>query len=203
MNERRLATPAFHAHRSAITGLVCVQGLNLIVTSGTDNALRVFNLAPRTRKPQLIRSRSGHLHPPSVLSFVNDDGTPTQSGSTLAGGSSCIAASIAASSPSDVLLSGAPDHTLRLFHTIRDEESTELSILSTLRQKGKAPANSLFHERNTPYGLESQAGKAAENARMMAEWGTRDADQLSLRPAVGFAIGLLYFLLIPAFLSLL
>mmetsp|Transcript_36817 Transcript_36817/g.70972 ORF Transcript_36817/g.70972 Transcript_36817/m.70972 type:complete len:1115 (-) Transcript_36817:161-3505(-) len=107
LKQRQLAALVSNAHDARVVSAKFVPNEPLLVTSGADNQLKVW-LFDKARggggspcAPRLLRSRSGHRKPPSIVRFYVNSGNH--------------------------LLSAGADQTLRAFHLYRPQQSMELS----------------------------------------------------------------------------
>lgn len=76
----------------------------VMITSGTDNAIKMWIFDHADQKPRLLRERSGHSLPPRRIRYYGDG--------TKAG---------------NVILSAGSDRSLRIFSTVQEQQSRELS----------------------------------------------------------------------------
>lgn len=120
----KLARPALlahtirSAHDSAIASVQFVQGQPLLISSGSDNAIKQWffevnsvtdggslggeALVGSTTVPRLLKSREGHSAPPRLIRFVGEDGKT-------------------------IISTGGEDRSVRAMSVVRDSRSTELS----------------------------------------------------------------------------
>ncbi|PWN40613.1 WD40 repeat-like protein [Ceraceosorus guamensis] len=119
------------AHASAISSIRFLPGNPLLITTGSDNAIRQWFFEPLTGPgvvkipgqavptspiPRLLKSREGHFKPPHLIKFYGEEGRD--------------------------ILSAAEDRSLRLVSVVRDSRSAELSqgpLLSRAAQLSVAP----------------------------------------------------------------
>ncbi|PKI85082.1 hypothetical protein MVES_001224 [Malassezia vespertilionis] len=97
----RLLHSIQHAHDGPIGGIAFVPGQPLLITSGTDNALKEWFFESPTLPPRLLKSRSGHALPPHLVRYYGEDGRN--------------------------ILSASRDRSLRCLSVVRDSRSFELS----------------------------------------------------------------------------
>jgi U3 small nucleolar RNA-associated protein 21 len=76
----------------------------VMITSGTDNAIKMWIFDHADQKPRLLRERSGHSRPPRRIRYYGDG--------TKAG---------------NVIVSAGSDRSLRIFSTVQEQQSRELS----------------------------------------------------------------------------
>lgn len=88
-------------HEGAVVSCQFFRTQPLMLTSGTDNALKLWIFDQVDGRPRLLRSRCGHTAPPTRIRYYGTD--------------------------SRAILSAAQDRSLRYFSTFRDEQSEELS----------------------------------------------------------------------------
>ena len=62
------------AHKSAITGLGCIHGEPIFVTSGPDNAIRTWIFDTPDGLAKQLAERDGHSKAPTVVRFHGQDG---------------------------------------------------------------------------------------------------------------------------------
>ena len=104
--KKQLLTVVRGAHDGHITAATFLQGEPILLTSGVDNSLRqwIFDgtvgSATSSFTPRLLRSRSGHSAPPTLVRFYDER---------------------------TLLTSGGADRTLRSFSLLRDEQNVQLS----------------------------------------------------------------------------
>lgn len=106
------------AHDASISSVQFVQGQPLLISSGTDNAIKQWffevngvteggilggetSIGPTT-VPRLLKSREGHSAPPRLIRFVGEDGKT-------------------------ILSTGGEDRSIRAMSVVRDSRSAELS----------------------------------------------------------------------------
>jgi len=107
LERKQLAGVVRSAHEGAITTMAALRSGPLLLTCGGDNALREWAFEADMESAEdggaarLLRHRSGHAAPPTVLAYYGDEGR--------------------------TLLSAGDDRTLRAFSTFQDHQSRELS----------------------------------------------------------------------------
>lgn len=109
--ERRLHTVIREAHDAPIVALHFFPGEPLLMSSGADNALRQFVLDNSDGTARLLRFRAGHAAPPTCIKHYGAEGLR--------------------------LLSGGFDRAFRVFSTIQDQQSREISQKNTQRRAKK------------------------------------------------------------------
>ena len=90
------------AHIGRIGSIEFLPGQAVLVSSGADNALRQWAFDTPTSPPRLLRERSGHHSPPSIIRYYGNDGKA-------------------------LLSASRGDRTLRYTSIVRDSRSFELS----------------------------------------------------------------------------
>lgn len=136
----RLAHTIRMAHDSSIASVQFVQGQPLLISSGTDNAIKQWffevgsvpkggslgmNSAPgQTTVPRLLKSREGHSTPPRLIRFAGESGKTILS----AGGEDCVVRSVS---------------------VVRDSRSAELSQ-GSLQRKANQTARPLLSLKLSP-----------------------------------------------------
>ncbi|CAG8566492.1 3528_t:CDS:10 [Paraglomus brasilianum] len=101
LDKRKLHHLMKGAHDGMIPSIQFFNGQPILITSGTDNAIKEWIFDSADGVPRLLRSRSGHHLPPTTIQYYGQDG--------------------------QWILSGAGDRSLRAFSVIRDSQSVELS----------------------------------------------------------------------------
>ncbi|CAO1621493.1 unnamed protein product [Parajaminaea phylloscopi] len=85
VNAPRLVHTIRNAHADAVTGLEFVPGQPLLITSSSDNSVKEWFFEPTSDStagstasssslPRLLKSRSGHSAPPSLVRWYGEDG---------------------------------------------------------------------------------------------------------------------------------
>ncbi|CAM9879754.1 unnamed protein product, partial [Phaeothamnion confervicola] len=122
LKERRLHH-SMRCHEKPISALAFLPGEPVLLTASPDNALKmwVFDAADGTAR--LLRGREGHSAPPRRVRYVGGG-----IASAAAGGEGAEALAV---------LSAGEDQTFRLFHTVRDCLSAELSQKALLKVNRK------------------------------------------------------------------
>ncbi|KAI9220670.1 Utp21 specific WD40 associated putative domain-containing protein [Blastocladiella britannica] len=101
LEKRRLVHQVKGAHSGAIPSLQFLVGQPLLITSGADNAIKQFVFDSPDGVPRLLKFRSGHAAPPTMVRFYDDEGKS--------------------------VLTAGKDRTVRLFSIVRDAQSVEFS----------------------------------------------------------------------------
>ncbi|CAK0785298.1 hypothetical protein CVIRNUC_008505 [Coccomyxa viridis] len=101
LEERRLHTIIRDAHDAPVTQLHFFPGEPRLMSAGGDNALKQWVFDAADGSARLLRFRSGHAAPPTCLAHYGEAGTR--------------------------LLSAGQDRAFRMFSTIQDQQSSELS----------------------------------------------------------------------------
>ena len=97
----RLLHSVQHAHDGPIGAVEFVPGQPLLVTTGADNAMKQWFFESPTLPPRVLKLRSGHAQPPTLVQYYGDDGR--------------------------ALLSASRDRSVRYLSVVRDSRSFELS----------------------------------------------------------------------------
>ncbi|UZJ51500.1 hypothetical protein CBS101457_000820 [Exobasidium rhododendri] len=114
----QLAHTIRSAHTSSIASVQFVQGQPLLISSGSDNAIKQWffevstvasggalggeaSVGPTT-VPRLLKSREGHSAPPRLIRFIGEDGKT-------------------------IISTGGEDRSVRAMSVVRDSRSAELS----------------------------------------------------------------------------
>ena len=116
------------AHRGGVAALAFIPGKNVLVSSGGDNALKLWSIPPGCEKLLLLKQRAGQNAPPVRIRYFRErKGGPSQS----ADGADCR------------ILCAGRDRSLWMFHTSRPEQNRELSQGSrpyqTTMRNGRLP----------------------------------------------------------------
>ncbi|KAL1914934.1 uncharacterized protein VTP21DRAFT_7850 [Calcarisporiella thermophila] len=101
LDKRRLVHVMKGAHDGLIASVQFLNGQPILLSSGADNSVKQWIFDSLDGLPRLLKSRSGHHAPPTFIRYYGPDG--------------------------HLILSAGRDRSLRLFSTIRDAQSTELS----------------------------------------------------------------------------
>eukprot|EP00939_MAST-03C_sp_MAST-3C-sp1_P005197 g5197.t1 len=120
------------AHDCGVTSAVFLPRQPVLVTAGRDNAVKQWLLDKVDGTARLLRSRQGHMSPPTCVRFYG--------GTTIATPTDGVD-----SAKNCQLLSGGSDRSLRLFHTARPEQTSEFSqgSVQKLAKRLNATAQSL------------------------------------------------------------
>eukprot|EP01127_Copromyxa_protea_P001324 TRINITY_DN11347_c0_g1_i1.p1 TRINITY_DN11347_c0_g1~~TRINITY_DN11347_c0_g1_i1.p1 ORF type:complete len:891 (+),score=165.54 TRINITY_DN11347_c0_g1_i1:16-2688(+) len=110
LEKRVMVTQYQSAHRGPVTTLRFFEREPLLMTSGTDNSLKIWIFDQLNGSPRLLKQRSGHSKPPTQISFWLR---------------------------SSQILSSAQDGSLRYFALTKDQQSRELSQGSLASQSRK------------------------------------------------------------------
>ncbi|PWN33653.1 Utp21-domain-containing protein [Meira miltonrushii] len=93
------------AHTGAVSSVQFLQGQPLLISNGSDNAVRqwFFESVPSTTAPpRLLKTREGHSAPPRVIRYIGEGGNT-------------------------IISTGGDDRSVRSVSVIRDSRSAELS----------------------------------------------------------------------------
>jgi U3 small nucleolar RNA-associated protein 21 len=99
LEEERLIASMPHAHDSHVCTTTFLQGEPILLTSGADNAVKMWIFDQDDGSARLLRSRNGHSAPPTRVRYYSQH----------------------------TLLSAGQDRSFRIFSTIQDQQSRELS----------------------------------------------------------------------------
>lgn len=108
---RKVFSQLLSAHDSVVTGMKCLQGLPLMVTSSPDNSLRLWAFDMSDGSPRLLMKREGHSLPPTFIRFHGANGHN--------------------------LLSAGGDSHLRIFNTVTERFNKTLGKASYNRKRTK------------------------------------------------------------------
>ncbi|GBF88408.1 hypothetical protein Rsub_01120 [Raphidocelis subcapitata] len=111
LEERRLHAVLPDAHDARLLALHFFPGEPLLMSSAADNAVKQWVFDGHDAVPRLLRFRSGHAAPPSVVAHYAEGLR---------------------------LLSAGADRAFRVFSTIQDQQSRELSQRHTARRAKRA-----------------------------------------------------------------
>lgn len=101
LEQRKLATVMKNAHAGSIATLSYLPRQPILVSTGADNSLKEWIFDAPDGTGRVLRQRSGHSAPPSLIRFYGYQGTQ--------------------------LLSVSSDNSLRHFSILKDSQSSELS----------------------------------------------------------------------------
>lgn len=101
LSKRRILHVLYTAHFGSIVKIKFLNGQPLLLSSSVDNSLKEWIFDSSNVIPRLLKSRSGHSAPPSIIKFYGHD--------------------------SHFILSSSWDRSLRGFSTFNDSQTTELS----------------------------------------------------------------------------
>ena len=99
LEEERLVSSMPSAHDSQVCTCTFLQGEPILLTSGGDNAVKMWIFDQEDGSARLLRSRNGHSAPPTRVRYYSQH----------------------------TLLSAGQDRSFRIFSTIQDQQSRELS----------------------------------------------------------------------------
>nr|CCA23859.1 conserved hypothetical protein [Albugo laibachii Nc14]CCA24043.1 conserved hypothetical protein [Albugo laibachii Nc14] len=112
LQRQRLESILPKAHDSCIVSLLFLPNEPLLISSGTDNALKVW-IFDRQGQARLLKSRQGHKAPPKRIRYYGNNTLASMRDG--ADGTCCQ------------ILSAGQDRSFRVFHTVREQQSQELS----------------------------------------------------------------------------
>ncbi|EMR10637.1 hypothetical protein PNEG_01338 [Pneumocystis murina B123] len=99
--KKRILNVLYTAHFGSIVRIKFLEGQPLLLSSGIDNSLKEWIFDSPDSTPRLLKHRSGHSAPPSIIRFYQND--------------------------SHFILSASRDRSLRGFCIFNDSQNTELS----------------------------------------------------------------------------
>lgn len=114
LQEKRLESMIANAHDGAVVSLVFLPNEPLLLSSGADNSIKMWifdHLHGGTAR--LLKSREGHKAPPTRIRYYGNNTLATMADG--ADGTCCQ------------ILSAGQDRAFRVFHTAREQQSTEMS----------------------------------------------------------------------------
>lgn len=114
LKDRVLLSSLPLAHEGGILFASFLRGQPLLLTAGSDNAIKVWLIDKLDGALKLLRSRTGHVLPPRLIRYF----ASSSSVASLASGANAEVCEIA---------SAGSDRALRLFHTALDRQNCELS----------------------------------------------------------------------------
>lgn len=118
LERRRLSSQIRNAHTSIVSKCQFIRNETLMVTTGTDNSLKVWTMDMSDGSGTLLSQRAGHSEPPSQIKFYGPKGFN--------------------------LLSGGADSTLKMFHIYSERLNRNLGTARTnAKSKKKELSNKL------------------------------------------------------------
>ncbi|TMW68031.1 hypothetical protein Poli38472_007703 [Pythium oligandrum] len=124
LESKRLESMIPSAHQGAITSLVFLQNEPLLLSTGVDNSIKMWIFDHLTGgTARLLKSREGHMAPPTRIRYYGNNTLATMADG--ADGTSCQ------------ILSAGQDRAFRVFHTAREQQSTEMSQGPMLKKAKK------------------------------------------------------------------
>ncbi|RIA88602.1 Utp21 specific WD40 associated putative domain-containing protein [Glomus cerebriforme] len=113
LDKKKLYNVIKGAHDGLIPSIQFLNGQAILITSGADNAIKVWIFEGRDGfEHRILKSRSGHHSPPTKIKYYGSSG--------------------------HFILSAAGDKSFRLFSVIRDSQSVELSQGSIIKQSKRS-----------------------------------------------------------------
>jgi U3 small nucleolar RNA-associated protein 21 len=109
LEHRKLQHLIHSAHEGWVGSLQFLSGTSVLLSSGADNALREWIFDESDGSPRLVRSRTGHYAPPTIVRFYGH-------------------------SSDHQLLSAGSDRSLRYVSILKDAQSCELSQGSLMKK---------------------------------------------------------------------
>ncbi|KAI8868541.1 YVTN repeat-like/Quino protein amine dehydrogenase [Ramicandelaber brevisporus] len=101
------------AHEAMIPSIQFLVGQPVLVSSGADNSIKEWIFDTHDGAPRLLKSRSGHAAPPTMVRYYGSDGK--------------------------AILSAGRDSAMRMFSVVRDSRNVELSqgaVAHAAKRKG-------------------------------------------------------------------
>ncbi|XP_034945888.1 WD repeat-containing protein 36 [Chelonus insularis] len=120
LEERKVESQILNAHFRAVSGLKYLPNEQLIVSSSSDNSLKLWICDVSDNSARLLRMREGHSEPPTHIRFYSDDGHN--------------------------ILSAAGDSTLRIFSTVTEIFNKSLGKASFNRKLSKKKGNKIIND---------------------------------------------------------
>ena len=108
LEKRQLDQVITEAHEGAVVSVCFLLSQAMMVSTGTDNAVKIWIFDETGGEARLLRSRCGHHAPPTKVRYYSDDGRS--------------------------LLSSGQDRTLRSFNILADSQTVELSQGSVVKK---------------------------------------------------------------------
>lgn len=115
-NGGSLTSVVRRAHEGRIGGLHFFPGQAILISSGVDNSIREWFFETPASPPRLLKERSGHASPPSIIRYYGSDGK-------------------------SMLSSSKGDRSLRYTSIVRESRSFELSQGSGTSMQSKKAKN--------------------------------------------------------------
>ncbi|VDP14367.1 unnamed protein product, partial [Soboliphyme baturini] len=125
LEKRSLDSMLDMAHDGAVLGLTALPREPIVLSSGQDNALKMWAFDSSAGAPRLLMCRQGHSRPPNFIRFH---------------------------AASDFVLSGGDDSSLKLFDVAEEKHSKNLGVASFLR-RSVAKKHKLDLDKNTLPGI--------------------------------------------------
>ncbi|TNM91826.1 hypothetical protein fugu_018837 [Takifugu bimaculatus] len=120
LERRQIVTQQRHAHSTAVAAATFLHGEPLLITTGADNAIKIWIFDQEGGGARLLRSRQGHSAPPTTIHHHGNDGKN--------------------------LLSAGQDGTLQSFSTVHERFNKNLGHGSINKKKEKNKKKGLFYE---------------------------------------------------------
>ncbi|KAK6627753.1 hypothetical protein RUM44_010232 [Polyplax serrata] len=111
LEERKIFSQLESAHDEAVMGMQCLQGMPMMITSSSDNSLKLWAFDMPDGGPRLLAKREGHSLPPTFIRFHGSNGH-------------------------NILSAGGDSH-LRIFNTLTEKFNKSLGKASWNRKKSK------------------------------------------------------------------
>lgn len=124
LQSKKLESMIAGAHDGSVSSLVFLPNEPILLSSGTDNSIKMWifdHLNGGTAR--LLKSREGHRAPPTRIRYYGNNTL-----ATMADGSDGTCCQI---------LSAGQDRAFRVFHTAREQQSTEMSQGPVLKKARK------------------------------------------------------------------
>ncbi|DBA00249.1 TPA: hypothetical protein N0F65_007893, partial [Lagenidium giganteum] len=114
LESKRLESMIAQAHDGAVVSLVFLPNEPLLLSTGTDNSIKMWIFDHLTGgTARLLKSREGHKAPPTRIRYYGNNTFASMADG--ADGTCCQ------------ILSAGQDRAFRVFHTAREQQSTEMS----------------------------------------------------------------------------
>lgn len=124
LQDKRLESMIANAHDGAVVSLVFLPNEPILLSSGADNAIKMWIFDSLNGSgARLLKSREGHKAPPTRIRYYGNNTLATMADG--ADGTSCQ------------ILSAGQDRAFRVFHTAREQQSTEMSQGPVLKRAKK------------------------------------------------------------------
>jgi U3 small nucleolar RNA-associated protein 21 len=123
LKSKRLENMIVGAHEGMVVSLFFLPNEPILVSSGVDNSLKMWIFDNLNGTARLLKSREGHKAPPTRIRYY---GNNTLASMTDGSDGTCCQ-----------ILSAGQDRAFRVFHTAREQQSTEMSQGPVLKKAKK------------------------------------------------------------------